>query len=123
MPDETSISLLGRAADPSDSDSWDRLVASEEWGGFLGRGGPFIGVIGDPESDVAKIVEVQNNSPASKAGIQVDDIIIEFAGKEVTSFDTLAAAVRSQKPGKKVKVKVTRGEETVELELTVGKRG
>ena len=104
-------------------ETWDRLVAAEDWGGAFGRGGPFIGVVGEPDSDVAKIVEVQNESPAAEAGILVDDVIVEFAGKKVTNFQTLASAVRTKKPGDKVKVKVTRGEETVELELTIGKRG
>ena len=105
------------------NETWDRLVDGEDWGGAFGRGGPFIGVVGEPDSDVAKIVEVQDDSPAAKAGIQIDDIIIEFGGKEVTNFETLARAVRTKKPGDKVKVKVSRGEETVELEMTIGKRG
>ena len=104
-------------------ETWDRLVAAEDWGGTFGRGGPFIGVVGEPDSDVAKIVEVQDKSPAARAGIQVDDIIIEFGGKKVTDFATLASAVRTRKPGEKVKVKVSRGDQTVELELTIGKRG
>ena len=103
-------------------ETWDRLVGAEDWGGALGRGGPFIGVVGEPDSNVAKIVEVQDDSPAAKAGILVDDVIVEFGGKEVTDFSTLASAVRTKKPGDKVKVKVTRGDETVELELTIGKR-
>jgi serine protease Do len=104
-------------------ETWDRLAAAEDWGGSFGRGGPFIGVVGEPDSDVAKIAEVQDDSPAAKAGILADDIIIEFAGKEVMNFETLAGAVRTRKPGDKVKVKVSRGDDTVELELTIGKRG
>ena len=80
-------------------------------------------MIGEPGSDVAKIVEVQEDSPAAAAGIQVEDVIIEFAGKKISDFSTLAAAVRSLRPAKKVKVKVRRGEETIELDLTIGKRG
>ncbi|MCA9268254.1 MAG: trypsin-like peptidase domain-containing protein, partial [Planctomycetales bacterium] len=103
-------------------ETWDRLAAAEEWGGAGSSGGPFVGVVGDPDASVAKIAEVHEGSPAAKAGIRPDDVIIEFAGKEVKDFDSLAAAVRSQTPGKKVKVKVTRDEETLELELTIGKR-
>lgn len=104
-------------------DTWDRLAAAEEWGGALGQGGPFIGVIGDPSGDNARIVEVQDDSPAAKAGIKPEDVIVEFAGKQVDDFQSLAAAVGSQKPGKKVKVKVKRGDETLELEIEIGKRG
>lgn len=103
-------------------ETWERLVAAEAWGGRLGSGGPFIGVIGDPDADGAKILEVQDDSPAAKAGIQPDDVIVQFAGKKVTSFAELATAVRSHKPGDKVKLKVSRGEETLELELKIGKR-
>jgi serine protease Do len=109
-------------------ETWDRLVAAEEWGGRLGgggdSGGPFIGVVGDPDAENgAKIVEVQTDSPAAKAGIQVNDVIVEFDGKAIGNFESLAGLVREKKPGNKVKLKVQRGEETVELELEIGKRG
>jgi serine protease Do len=103
-------------------ETWDRLAAAEDWGGGSTRGGPYIGVIGDPDADVAKILEVQANSPAAQAGIQPNDVIIEFGGKEIKDFESLSAIVRTQKPGDKVKMKVKRGEGTVDLEMTVGKR-
>jgi S1-C subfamily serine protease len=108
-------------------ETWDRLVAAEEWGGPLGGGGgggPYIGVVGDPESaSGAKIVEVQGDSPAAKAGIQVNDVIVEFDGKAIDKFEALGQIVRTKKPGDKVKLKVTRGEEKLDLELEIGRRG
>jgi serine protease Do len=108
--------------------TWDRLVAAEEWGGRLGggggeEGGPFIGVVGDPDGEKgAKIVEVQSDSPAATAGILVDDVIIEFDGHPIADFDSLSSLVRTKKPGAMVKLKVSRGDATLDLELVVGKR-
>lgn len=106
-------------------ETWERLVAAEEWGGRIGAGsgGPFIGVVGDPEADVAKIVEVQADGPAAKAGLQANDVILEFDGKAIDDFADLSEIVRAKKPGNKVKLKVSRGEATLDLVLEIGKRG
>lgn len=104
-------------------DTWDRLAQGEEWGALFGIGGPYIGVQGVADADAAKIAEVFPDGPAGKAGIKAGDIIIKFDGKDIPNFPALASHVGNKKAGDKVKVEVRRGEETIELELTIGKRG
>jgi len=103
-------------------DTWDRLEQGEDWGKLLGDG-PFLGVQGDPKAKIAKITEVFPNTPAAKAGIKPGDVITKFDGKDIPNFIALSSLVRGKKPGDKVKVEVLRGEETVALEVTLGKRG
>ncbi len=103
-------------------DTWDRLVKGDEWGDFP-AGGPYIGVQGDPASNLAKIIEVYPGTPAQKAGIKIGDVILKFDGQPVTDFASLAALVGERDPGDKVKLQVRRDEQTVELELVIGTRG
>lgn len=106
------------------SDGWQRMVQGEVWGrGAPQAGGPFIGVRSQRFANRAIIRAVQPGSPADEAGIKADDVVLEFAGKEVGSFADLARAVRSTKPGDAVKVVVERGEERLTLDLTVGRFG
>lgn len=72
-------------------------------------------VKGDTQSDVA----VTPGSPADKAGIVENDIILEMAGKKVAKDNTLAKIIQNLKVGDKVKIKILhKGEEkTVEAVL------
>lgn len=104
------------------SDTWDRLVAGEAWGPIGGRG-PFIGVSGDPENDKPDVRETVPGGPADKAGVKAGDVITKFNGEEIDTFSKLAELVRKQRPGNKVKIEVKRGEETLTLEVEIGRRG
>jgi serine protease Do len=103
------------------TDSWDRLAESQEWGDI--DGGPFIGVRGAKNVDNALIESVYPGSPAEQSGMQGGDVIIEFEGSPVKNFSDLSAAVEKTEPGDEVTLKVKRGEETVELKMTIGKKG
>jgi len=105
---------------------WDRMVKSETWGGNQQssgptRGGPWLGVTSDPDSDNAKIGRVSENSPAAKAGIKAGDIITRFDGKDIDSFQDLARLVKQKKPGDEVEVAVLRADQTLKLKLKLEK--
>jgi len=101
---------------------WDRMVKGEAWGYFPGTG-PYIGVQGDPNSDLAKVARVQPKGPAQKAGLKPGDVIQKYGDKKITDFASLQMCVNDSQPGDKVTLEVLRGEETVKLQLVVGKRG
>lgn len=73
--------------------------------------------MGLKSSKGALVGDVQDNSPALKAGVKRGDIITEFNGLEVTASDQLPKMVASIKPGTKVKVKALR--DGVEKAFTV----
>lgn len=99
-------------------------VVNELIDNFNKRGGsferPFIGVrykMIDKQTAIlnevvegAYIVEVIKDSPAEKAGLQEEDIIIEFDGKKVDGTDdrTLARLINNKKVGDIIKLKIWR---------------
>jgi len=90
------------------------------------RGGmSYLGVSPNYTADVKGLLlnGVKKNSPAEKAGMQGKDIITRFGEIKVTDIQGLADALRKYKPGETVKVSVKRGEEQVELDVTLGKSG
>lgn len=104
------------------SESWDRLNASEAWGHLPGQT-PFLGVQGDQDDPSAKITRVYASTPAEKAGIKPGDVVTKLGDKPVTSFNSLTEMIAECQVGDKVKVTVRRGEETLEFEVTLARRG
>ncbi|QCX34847.1 trypsin-like serine protease [Caloramator sp. E03] len=65
------------------------------------------------------IVQVEEFSPAEKAGIQNGDIIVEFAGQSVTSISEINKIKSNYKSGDTIKVKVYRNDKYVTVNLTL----
>lgn len=58
----------------------------------------------------AFVVEVVADSPADKAGLQPEDIVVGFAGKEIPTVDDLIQAIRSAQVGQEVEIIYWRGD-------------
>jgi aminopeptidase YwaD len=61
---------------------------------------------------------VRAGSPAEKAGIQADDVLVEFGGKSVRNVEEYTGVLATARPGVPVKVVVMRKGTRVELTLT-----
>ena len=70
----------------------------------------------------AYVAAVTDGSGAANAGLQVGDIIVEFAGEKVTSSSDLTLDTRKKNPGDKVTVKFYRGSEEKTVEVTLGEK-
>ncbi len=106
-------------------DTWDRLVASETWGSDRrgrGDGGAYLGIKSSEENKECRVSQVMPNSPAQKAGLQVDDVITGFDGKPVNSFEDLGNFLNRKKPGDKVVLEIQRGDEVLKLDVMLGRR-
>ena len=68
----------------------------------------------------ALVSRVFDDSPASDAGFQVGDVILEFAGRAVGDSASLPPIVGTTPVGKEVKVRVLRNGEEMTLGVTVG---
>jgi serine protease Do len=104
-------------------DGWDRLVKGEVWGGFeRPSNAAYMGVELDREGEGCKITRVVEDTPAAKAGLKNDDMIIELDGKKIGSSDDLSVQLRTRKPNDQITVKVQRAQETLTLKVTLAKR-
>lgn len=73
------------------------------------------------------VSQVNENSPASNAGIQAGDIITKFDGRNVTTMEGLQSKIKSHKAGENVEVVLQRqqingGYEEVTLTVTLGSK-
>ncbi len=65
---------------------------------------------------------VMPNSPASKAGVMAEDVIVAVNGKQIGDELGLGSAIGRYNVGDTVTVKVNRGGKDIELKVTLEKR-
>src|SRR6267143_5399792 len=111
-------------------------VPGEPLGAFslFVEGGSFLGVYAEDvnkenmgryglhEARGVGITQVVKDSPAEKAGLKKDDVILRFEGDSVTSVRKLHRLVSEVAPDQTVRLTVSRGGVEQEISVIVGKR-
>ena len=67
----------------------------------------------------ARVIEVQEGSPAERAGLRVGDVILAVDDEEVSPKDPLPELIRSHEVGDTVELRVERGGEELTLAATL----
>lgn len=90
---------------------------------FNYNGKPRLGIKAqDTEDGIGvKVLDVDNESAAEKAGIKKDDVITEFDGKKVSSTEDLVTASRDAREKPAVKVMVNRNGKSQSIEIKTPK--
>ncbi len=114
-----NLGRLGMDWSLSEEDTLYMLVDTEQ----IGSGGTetpaFLGVSSNDADVGARVTNVTDESPAATAGLEDDDIIIEFAGEKVLSSGDLSGKIRRQAPEAEVVVAVVRDGEIMEFDVTL----
>lgn len=75
------------------------------------------------DSDTGVVVtSVMPESPADQAGLLMEDVILSVDGESVADSEVLIAMVRAKAPGDVITLEIQRGDETLEIEVTLGTR-
>ena len=68
----------------------------------------------------AEVTQVDEDSPAAKAGIKESDVVLEYNGQRVEGQEQLGRLVRETPPGRQVKIGVWRNGAAQTLTATLG---
>jgi S1-C subfamily serine protease len=90
--------------------------AADDDKGFIG-----VQIKLSPNGDGILIVAFVEDSPAEKAGLKTDDIILKANGNKVGTLMEFIEAVRDTKPGETILLAIKRGDKEMELKVKVGK--
>lgn len=77
-------------------------------------------VFGLDKVEGALVAEVQEGSPADKAGIRRGDVILENEGRRVESVASLRTAISLSKPGQMLALKVLREGKPITVQVEIG---
>jgi len=67
----------------------------------------------------ALVESVKPGTPAAKAGLESEDVIVRFGNRPISSFDDLESAVAETPPGRTVPVTVVRNRRETTLQVTI----
>ena len=128
----SAISVAGALAQPL------RTAAAEEAARAklfqLGRPSSFLGVaVAELDTERAKelklkdehgveVKSVEDDSPASKAGVKAGDVVLEFNGQRVEGTEQFVRLVRETPVGRHVKLLVSRNGSTQTLTAAIGSK-
>jgi predicted metalloprotease with PDZ domain len=127
-PETRSLMALLDAEDQASQDPQDRHLS------LFFDGGAYLGV---STEDVSKenmtryamrdvrgvgVTEVMKDSPAEKAGLRKDDVILRFDGESVTSVRKLTRLVSESSADQTVRLTISRGGAEQEVTATLSKR-
>jgi serine protease Do len=109
-------------------DTWAKLAAGEVWGspGPLFNAArpaqPYLGLSAGADKMLLKISAVTPGSPADKAGLKANDIILKIDNLPIASADDLADVLAARMPGARLNIQVQRGGDIIILPVVLGKR-
>jgi serine protease Do len=122
------VTLAQQPAPPPSADDFGNTFS------FFVDGGGFLGVYGEDitrdnmahyhlsEPRGVGITQVMNESPAQKAGLRNNDVILRLDGENVTSVRKLNRLVSEIAPDHTVKITISRNGAEQEVTATIGKR-
>ncbi len=67
----------------------------------------------------ARVLEVKAGTPAEKAGLQVNDVIVAVDGKAISGLDELRTAIQGKNPGDTVRLTYLRGSQQSDVTVTL----
>lgn len=99
----------------------------DQWAAFGDVQYPYLGIqVGNATSDDgqvgARVDAVLEDSGADAAGLLPEDVIVEFAGREILRATDLTAALLDHRPGDTVPMQVWRDGEMLQVDVTLQQR-
>ncbi|OYW07783.1 MAG: hypothetical protein B7X34_10205, partial [Acidobacteriia bacterium 12-62-4] len=116
------VPIYGQA---SGEDGVRRILAAVSPGSYLGVGVREIDQARAKELRLAEeagveVTQVDEESPASKAGLKVGDVVLEYNGQRVEGSEQFVRMVRETPVGRTAKLKVSRGGNSQTLSASIG---
>jgi len=75
-----------------------------------------------PKGQGVMILHVTKDSPAAKAGLQRDDVLLSYGDQKISSPEQLVKMVRNDKPGHEIALNFVRGGKSENCKIMLGER-
>lgn len=101
---------------------WDRLA--QGGGGNVGPAQPraYVGAAGVDDAPGCRLTSIDKNSPASRAGLKVGDVVLKVDDREIKVSASFLRWVAEATPGETLNLEVKRGDQLLALDVKVERR-
>ncbi len=123
----TMLAIVPMYGQASGEEGVRRILAAVSPGPYLGVGVREVDQARAKELRLAEeagveVTQVDEESPASKAGLKVGDVVLEYNGQRVEGSEQFVRMVRETPVGRTAKLKVSRGGNSQTLSASIGQR-
>ena len=87
---------------------WQNLVSAIDVPKSTNSNRSYLGVIGESDFGLVRIKQIIKGSPAEQVGLMINDVILQFGGKQITKFDDVLTVLSQKKPGETVTIQLNR---------------
>ena len=98
---------------------WDELAR----GSWRQEPGPppraYVGADGETAAEGCRLITVEQDSPASKAGLKVGDVVLKVDGRDIKASSSFRRWVAEAEPGETLDLEVKRGAQLLSLAVTL----
>lgn len=101
--------------------SWQRLAKGDNWGGQRPFPRAYVGAMGSDDPDGFRLDQIDENSPAARAGLRVNDLVRRFNGQSVNDAAEFFMRLWQTNPGDVVFLEIQRGDLGMSIRVTVGR--
>ena len=98
-------------------DSWDVLAKGTSGDTLVSAPRGYVGASGVNDTDGCRLTDVAENSPASRAGLKVGDVVLRVNGRQIRVAATFRRWLDEAKPGDTLNVEIKRGEEVLSFRV------
>jgi len=98
-------------------DSWDLLAKGASGEERVSAPRAYIGASGVNDAGGCRLTEVDENGPASRAGLKAGDVVLKVNGREIKVSAAFRRWVDEAEPGEMLNLEVKRGEEVLSVEV------
>jgi serine protease Do len=98
-------------------DSWDLLAKGTSGEERVSAPRAYIGASGVNDAGGCRLTEVDENGPASRAGLKAGDVVVKVNGREIKVSAAFRRWVDEAEPGETLNLEVKRGEEVLSVEV------
>ena len=98
-------------------DDWNQLTKGTSGEELVSASRTYGGASGVNDPAGCRLTEVDENSPASRAGLKVGDVVLKVNGREIKVAAVFRRWVDEAKPGETLNLQIKRGEEVLSVKL------
>jgi serine protease Do len=98
-------------------DSWDLLAKGSSGEEQVSAPRAYAGASGVNDGGGCRLTEVDENSPASRAGLKAGDVVLKVNGREIKVSAAFRRWVDEAEPGETLNLEIKRGEEVLSVKL------